>query len=341
LSDLISSNENITWYEKLPKVELHLHLEGAIPLAAMWELVQKYGGDPQLPDISALEKRFAYRDFPQFIDTWVWKNSFIREYDDFTFLAAAVARDLLRQNVRYVEAFISPPDFHKQGLQTQRIIQAVRTGLEQAPGVDVALVPDLVRDFGPQRAQRTLAELADVRNLGVIGVGIGGSEQLYPPEPFERVYREARRLGFHTSAHAGEVAGAESIWGAVIKLKAERIGHGTRAREDGALVEWLAEHQIPLEMCPVSNLRTGVVRSIETHPVREFFERGLLVTINTDDPKMFGNSLAMEYFLLESRLGFTRDEIHQLILNAVRASWLPETDKDDLERSIRTELRLS
>lgn len=341
MSDLISSNENITWYEQLPKVELHLHLEGAIPLAAMWELVQKYGGDPQLPDVSALEKRFAYRDFPQFIDTWVWKNSFIREYDDFTFLAGAVARDLLRQNVRYVEAFVSPPDFHKRGLQTQRIIEAVRRGLEQAQGVRVALVPDLVRDFGPQRAQRTLAELAEVRNLGVIGVGIGGSEQLYPPEPFERVYREARRLGFHTSAHAGEVAGAESIWGAVLKLKAERIGHGTRAREDGALVEWLAEHQIPVEMCPVSNLRTGVVRSIEAHPVREFYERGLLVTINTDDPKMFGNSLAMEYFLLESRLSFTRDEIHQLILNAVRASWLPETDKDDLERSIRTELRLS
>lgn len=340
MSDLISSIDDLTWYEQLPKVELHLHLEGAIPHTAMWELVQKYGGDPQLPDIAALEKRFAYKDFPHFIDTWVWKNSFIREYDDFTFFAGAAAEDLRRQNVRYVEAFVSPPDFHKRGLQTQRIIDAVRKGLEQAPGVRVALVPDLVRDFGPQRAQRTLAELAELRNLGVIGVGIGGSEQLYPPEPFESVYQEARKLGFHTSVHAGEAAGAASIWGAVLKLKAERIGHGTRAIEDDALVEWLVEHQIPLEMCPISNLRTGVVRSIEDHPVKKFFERGLLVTINTDDPKMFGNSLAMEYYLLESRLGFTRQELHQLILNAVNASWLPETEKDELERSIRTELHL-
>ncbi len=304
----------------------------------MWELVQKYGGDPQVADIPALERRFAYRDFPHFIDTWVWKNTFIREYDDFTFFASAVANDLLRQNIHYVEAFVSPPDFHQRGLQTQRIIEAVRKGLAQVPGVRVNLVPDLVRDFGPEHAQRTLAELAEVRNLGVIGVGIGGSEQLYPPQPFESVYQEARRLGFHTSAHAGEAAGAESIWGAVKKLRAERIGHGTRAIEDDALVEWLAEHQIPLEMCPISNLRTGVVKSIEDHPVRKFFERGLLVTINTDDPKMFGNSLALEYYLLESRLGFTRDEICQLILNAVKACWLPETEKDELERNIRRQL---
>jgi adenosine deaminase len=115
LTDFATSNTGLAWFEQLPKVELHLHLEGAIPHAAMWELVQKYGGDPQVADIPALERRFAYRDFPHFIDTWVWKNTFIREYDDFTFFASAVANDLLRQNIHYVEAFVSPPDFHQQG----------------------------------------------------------------------------------------------------------------------------------------------------------------------------------------------------------------------------------
>jgi adenosine deaminase len=335
LSDLIPSQVDSLWFERLPKVELHLHLEGAIPHAALWELVQKYGGDPELPDVEALVRRFEYRDFPHFIDTWVWKNSFIREYEDFTFFARAVAEDLLRQNVRYVEAFLSPPDFHKLGLQTQRIVEAVRRGLDQAPGVRVALVPDLVRDFGPEKARRTLAELSEVKDSGVVGVGIGGSEQSYPPEPFEQVYQEARRLGLHTSAHAGEAAGAESIWGAVLRLKAERIGHATRAVEDDALVDWLAEHQTPLEMCPLSNLCTGVVPSLDVHPVRRFFERGLLVTVNTDDPKMFGNSLAMEYQLLEARSGFSHKDICRLILNAVQACWLPDDAKKELDREIR------
>lgn len=335
MSELLPSNVELSWYERLPKVELHLHLEGAIPHAALWELVQKYGGAPGVPDINSLVKRFEYSDFPHFIDTWVWKNSFIREYEDFTFIAHSVASDLWQQNIRYVEAFLSPPDFHKIGLQTQRIVEAVRRGLDQVPGVRVALVPDLVRDFGPLLARRTLAELSEVRDSGVIGVGIGGSEHDYPPEPFEPIYQEARRLGFHTSAHAGEAAGAESIWGAVLRLKADRIGHATRAVEDPALVDWLGENQLPLEMCPISNFRTGVIPSLDKHPLRRFFEQGLLVTVNTDDPKMFGNSLAMEYYLLASQMGFSLQDIRQLVLNAVQASWLSEAEKKALEHEIR------
>ena len=314
-------------YERIPKVELHLHLEGAIPYPALWELVQKYGGDPTVPDLAALKQRFVFRDFPHFIDTWIWKNQFLREYEDFTFIAEAVARDLASQNVRYVEAFYSPPDFARHGLRPQPLTAAIRTGLDRVPEIEVALVADLVRDFGPENAARTLSELRDVRDLGVIGIGIGGSEQHYPPEPFADVYDEARKLGFHTGAHAGEAAGAESIWGAIRPLRVERIGHGTRAEEDPALLDYLAEHAVPLEMCPLSNVRTGVVESIEKHPARRYFERGIIVTINTDDPKMFGNTLAEEYTLLEEKLGFTHDDIRAVILNAIRASWLPETRK--------------
>ena len=320
----------MTWFERVPKVEIHLHLEGAIPHQTLWELVQKYGGDPSIPNPAALKQRFAYRDFPEFIRTWEWKNQFLREYEDFTFVAEAVARDLAQQNIRYVEAFFSPPDFVRHGLQTQKLIEAIRAGLSRVPGIEVALVADLVRDFGPQKAAVTLAEVSEVLDQGVMGIGIGGSEQDFPPEPFAEVYEEARRLGLHTSAHAGEAAGAESIWGALRSLQVERIGHGTRAEEDESLLDYLAEHRVPLEMCPTSNVCTGAVTSLEAHPVRRYFERGIIVTINTDDPKMFGNSLAGEYLLLAERLGFSHNEIRALILQGIQATWLPEDRKRQL-----------
>jgi adenosine deaminase len=327
------------WYQRVPKVELHLHLEGAIPLETTWQLMQKYGGDPAIPDLAALRERFAYRDFLHFLDTWVWRNQYIREYEDFTLIAEDVARDLARQNIRYVEAFYSPPDFTtRHGLRTQELTRAIRTGLERVPEIEVRLVADMVRNYGAEAAARTLAEVSEVRDLGVIGVGIGGAELQYPPEPFAAVYEQARRLGLHASAHAGEGAGPESIWGALTHLRAERIGHGTHAIEDETLMGYLAAQQVPLEVCPLSNVRTGVVPSIDAHPVRRFFERGLLITINSDDPKMFHNSLAEEYQLLEERLGFTRAEIRQLILNGIRASWLPIERKQTMLQEFQSDL---
>jgi adenosine deaminase len=322
------------WFERVPKVELHLHLEGAIPLPALWELMTKHGGDAGVPSPAALEERFRYRDFPHFLDTWMWKNGFLRELDDFTFIAEAVARHLRDQNIRYVEAFYSPPDFAAHGLDVAGITAAVRAGLDRVPGIRVALVADVVRNYGAERAARTLDALAEVRDQGVIGIGIGGSEAEYPPELFTGVYERARGLGFHTSAHAGEGAGASSVWGAIRALRAERIGHGTRAVEDPALLDYLAEHRIPLEMCPISNVRTAVVSDLDAHPIRGFVARDLLVTVNTDDPAMFNTSLAHEYRELARVHGFTPVEIRALIDNAVEASWLPAADKAELRRTL-------
>lgn len=318
------------WFELVPKVELHLHLEGAIPYASLWELVQKYGGDPAAPDLESLKRLFKYRNFPHFIETWIWKNGYLRTTDDFTFIAEGVARDLAAQNIRYAEVFFSPPDFARHGLKTQELTLAIRSGLSRVQEIEIALVADLVRNSMPEQAAVTLAEANEVKELGVIGIGIGGSEQKFPPEPFKQVYAQARKFGFHTNAHAGEAAGAASIWGAVRELGAERIGHGTRAKEDPCLLDYLAEKQIPLEMCPLSNVRTGVVNSIDEHPIKHYAERGLLVTVNTDDPKMFDNSLAEEYRLLEARLGFSREEIRGLILQGIRVSWLPGDRKQQL-----------
>jgi adenosine deaminase len=316
-----------TWYEKLPKVELHVHLEGAVPYDALWQLVCKYDNTTPLRSVDDLQARFVYRDFPHFIETWTWKNQFIREYEDFTFVAEAVARDLASQNIRYAEIFYSPPDFFRQGLRTQRISEAIREGLNRVPQIEVALVADLVRDSGPEAAATTLAEVDEAREYGVIGVGIGGSEQESPPELFEAVFARARELGFHTSAHAGEAAGPGSIWGALRALQVDRIGHGTRAEEDPRLVDYLIEHRIPVEMCPLSNVRTGVVSSYASHPVRRYFDRGVLLSMNTDDPKMFNNSLAEEYQCLAEQKGFSASEIRKLVLQGIEMSWMPEEKK--------------
>ncbi len=319
-----------TWFHSIPKAELHLHLEGAIPHPVMWELIGKYGGDPSVPNYDSLVRRYEYRDFEHFIRTWRWQTEFIREYDDFSLIAEAVARDLASQNIIYAEAFYSPPDFQRHGMETQEITAAIRRGLSRVPEVEVALVADLVRNYGPEKAERTLDEVSEVMDLGVVGVGMGGAEHDYPPEPFREVFQRARKLGFETNAHAGEAAGAESVWGAIRSLGVSRIGHGTRAYEDEELVDYLAEKRITLEMCPMSNVLTRVVESIEDHPVLMYYQRGVPVTINTDDPKMFGTTLAHELSVLEGKLGFEREDIRALVLNSARAAWLSEERKDQL-----------
>jgi adenosine deaminase len=327
-----------SWFERIPKVELHLHLEGAIPHVALWELIQKYGGDPSVRSLDALAARFTYRSFSEFIDTWVWKNTFLRQYEDFEFIAEAVANDLACQNIRYVEAFYSPGDYVSRGLEPQRLTQALRAGLDRCKEVKVALVADLIRDHGPERGAKMLRAVNEVRDLGVIGVGIGGSEREFPPEAFEEVFRQARELGFHTSAHAGEAAGPESVWGAIRTLRVDRIGHATRAIEDPKLVDYLAEPRIPLELCPLSNVMTRVIGSIREHPARLYFEKGIPLSINTDDPKMFGNSLTDEYLTLATEFGFSRLEIESLILQGVRISWLSKEDKEELTSQFESEI---
>lgn len=330
-------NEQHSWYERLPKVELHIHLEGSIPHAALWKLVQKYGGDPAVASLEALQQKFVYRDFSHFVEAWVWKNGFLREYEDFSLIAEAFAREQMCRNIRYTEAFYSAPDFARHGLEFGRLTEAIRTGLDRVAGTQVALVADLVRDYGPEQARRSLDEASEVREFGVIGIGIGGREHEYPPEPFAPVFKEARKRGFYTSAHAGEAAGAASVWGAVNNLKVDRIGHATRAVEDPALVDYLAEHRIALELCPLSNVRTGVCKSIGEHPVRTYFDRGMLISINTDDPSMFGNSLAGEYASLVECLDFRPEDIRVLIHTAILSSWLPQERQQELLEQFRAD----
>jgi adenosine deaminase len=322
------------WLSEVPKIELHVHLEGAIPLATLWDLVVKYGGDPAVPTLQALAERFRYKTFEQFIDTWVWKNSFLRSYEDFELVAEAVARQWASERIVYVEAFYSPGDFARHGLKTQELTLALRRGLARVPEVRVQLVADLIRDFGPSRALRTLSEVSEVRTEGVIGVGIGGSEQDFPPEPFAFVFATARKQGFHTSAHAGEAAGAGSIRGALESLEVDRVGHATRAAEDPTLVDLLLKAQIPLELCPLSNCATGVIPALSLHPLRRFFDLGMRISVNTDDPAMFGYSLARELDLVAEAFAFTDAELYRLICDAALSAWLSPQESLALQATL-------
>jgi adenosine deaminase len=325
-------------FNSIQKIENHLHLEGAIPLETLWQLIEKYGGDHAVCDLDKLKEKFTYRDFNHFLETWLWKNKYIREYEDFTFFSDAVFKDMIRQNIKYAEVFISPSEF-KGNMDIQKIIEAISKSIKNNSEIRVNLIIDLVRNLGPENGMRTLYEIRDVKNYGIIGIGLGGAEKEYPPELFKDIYEKAREFGFKTTAHAGEAAGAESIWGALLTLKVDRIGHGTRAIEDHKLLEYLADNQIPVELCPLSNLRTRVIGSITEHPVKTFIDMGIPVSINTDDPKMFGNSLSEEYQALRDSFNFSDEAINNLIINSIHTTWLDEKEKEILIEEFKRELQ--
>ena len=316
-------------FQTIPKIENHLHLEGAIPLDTVWQLIQKYGGDKSVSTIDKLKERFVYQDFNHFIQTWSWKNQFIREYEDFSIITESVIQDLVHQNIKYAEIFISPSLF-KNRLEIQKIVEAISVQIEKNTRIKINLIVDLVRNYGAESEMRTLHEINEVRNAGIIGIGIGGSENEYPPELFKDIYSQARKFGFKTTAHAGEAAGPKSIWSAIRELKVDRIGHGTRAIEDKNLLKYLADNRIPVEVCPLSNLRTKVIASMNEHPVKTFIDLGIPVSINTDDPKMFNNSLNEEYQSLKDSFNYSDKDIYNIIINSIHTTWLEQNEKENL-----------
>jgi adenosine deaminase len=300
---VLSSRTLAQMVVKVPKVELHLHLEGAIPLETLFHLIQKKG-EPSIKNIGDLQRKLIYTDFDHFIDTWIWKNTFITEERDFEGITYDILCSLTHHHVKYVEAFYSPSDYFGQGFSTQKITEYVIKGKERAYracGIRCGLILDIVRG------------------------------KKYPADVYSPVYRKARQKGFRLTAHAGEAAGAESIWAAIRTLGCERIGHGVRAYEDPELVHLLKRKKLPLEMCVISNVRTGVCPSVEAHPISQYFRKGLLVTVSSDDPTMFNTTISREYLVLAEILGFSVEDLKCISLNGITASFLPEKDKDELK----------
>jgi len=314
----------------IPKVELHLHVEGAIPFETLLRLIHKKEPGSPIKTLEDLQEKFRYTDFPHFLEIWRWKDSFITDEGDFEEIAYQVLRDLSTQNVKYVEAFYAPGSYQQQGLSVQGITEALIAGKEQAYqdfGIRCELIIDLIRNHGQEKGLRYLNDVTPYLGKGVIGIGLGGPEHDFPADPYADLYQEAKQRGFRLTAHAGEAAGAHSIWAAVEKLDAERIGHGLRAYEDPELISLLKERQIPLEMCVVSNVKTGVCETIEAHPIKRYVHEGLMVTVNSDDPVMFHTSINMEYRVLLQNLDFTIDELKRLSLNGIEASFLAREEK--------------
>ncbi len=319
----------------LPKIELHLHLEGAFTLETLYRLIKKYGGDHDIYSIEDIKLKFIYDKFEDFIQTWYWKNKYFREGEDFELSTYETLVGLKQQNVVYIEAFFSPWDFGHNGISMEEITESVILGCERAEkdtGIQWKLIADLNRDHGPELASKHLEKIAAYNNRGVIGVGLGGNESLHPAALFTDVFQEAKALGLRRVAHAGEAAGAESVYSTIIDLNAERIGHGVRAIDNPDLMNLLKQSQIPIEVCITSNVMTGAVPSINYHPVKQFLRQGLKVTINTDDPTMFNCTLNDEYFLLLGVLQCSLQDIKNVCYNALESSFLDHVERIQFEK---------
>ena len=323
----------------MPKIELHLHLEGAFNFEFLYHLIEKYGGDPSVSNAADLQKKFNFRDFPHFIELWFWKNQFFKTPADFEESTYHTIKDLAGQNVIYAEVFFSPWDFIVNHLTVEEITEATLSGIRKAEKefqIRCSLIADIVRDYGAEGAIKRLDQITPFLKSGVIGIGLGGSEQKFPAQDFSEVFREAGRRGFHLTAHAGEASGPESVWTAVKKLGVERIGHGVRAIEDPELMEYLKIKKIPLEVCVTSNIKTRVFKTLLAHPLPVLLEKGLAVTINSDDPAMFGSNLTDEMILLHEKMNFSLSSLQSLMETALEASFLSESEKLKLRKYFRS-----
>jgi adenosine deaminase/aminodeoxyfutalosine deaminase len=310
----------------LPKAELHLHLEGTIDSATLLELRKKHGKESTLTEV---EQLYQYKDFAGFLMAFKAITEDLQTPADYELVVHGLMQKLKAENVLHAEVYVSVG----VNLWRQQDFAAIFEGLERGRergerdfGVSLLWIFDAVRQFGAEKAKDVTELAVRYKGRGVVGFGIGGDEAKAGPELFREVYAYAADNGLRLTAHAGESAGPDSVWGA-LNLRAERIGHGLTASHDPELVEELSRRQIPVEICLSSNLRTGVCSAIAEHPVRRYFDQGIMVTLNSDDPAMFGTTLAGEYQLAQDAFGFTDEHLRELARNSFEASFLPAEKK--------------
>lgn len=325
----------------MPKVELHVHLEGSIRPATLLTLARRNGVALPADDLEGLRDFYRFTDFQHFLRVYFTITSCLQTPEDFELVAYEFGADMARQNVRYAEVTFTPhTNVTNTGLPFDEILAALDVGRARAAGdfgVQMAWVLDIVRGM-PETQREVAGWAAAAQDRGVVALGLGGPEQGNPPQDYARAFALAREAGLHSVPHAGELAGPESVWGALQALGAERLGHGVRCIEDPALVAYLREQQVPLEVCPTSNLCLGVYPSYADHPLRRLWDLGLYVTVNSDDPPMFNTDLVREYRALVDHMGFTVEELERLSLAALGASFLPAGRKEKMDRAFRAEL---
>ena len=315
----------------LPKAELHVHLEGCVEPDMLWELAVKYQTPLAAQGRESVQQLYATRDFSGFLQAFKTVCQHLRAPEDYERVTYAALARLARQNVRYAEITVAAGVILWKSEDLPASFSGIEAGYERARrdfGLRVQWIFDAVRQFGPEAAMAVARQAAALQDRGVMGFGIGGDEQQAPPAQFRDVYAYARRQGLRLTAHAGETGGADSISDAVHVLGVERIGHGLRAIEDPALVRSLAKMQIPLDVCITSNMRTGSLEAAPAHPLPLYISQGVLVSLNTDDPALFGTDLNREYLLAHEVFGLDRSQLISLAESSFRAAFLTHQEKE-------------
>ena len=323
---------------KLPKAELHLHLEGTIEPSTLVELSERTDEVPMT--LAEAEALYAYTDFSGFLLAFKAVCARLKGPAEYELAAWRMLEKLAAQGVVHAEVYISVGVVYfwrkVEDAANPRLFEEIFEGLERARvrgerelGVTLYWIYDAVRHFSLAEAERVFRLAVKLKEEfpSIIGIGLGGDERVAASEPFRAIYAEAKAAGLRLTNHAGETTGPEAIWEA-LSVGSERLGHVVSAGRDAALVEELRAKRIPLELNPSSNVRTGVCAGWEEHPLRRYFDAGLFVTLNSDDPAFFGSTLENEYRLAAEVLGFTRAELAELAANSFRASFLPDSDKE-------------
>jgi aminodeoxyfutalosine deaminase len=327
------SKAQIEFIRRLPKAELHLHLEGTVAPETLVELSQRH--DPAPLSLDEARALYRYTDFTGFLMAFKAVTERLRTPQDYELIAWRMLQRLAAQGVVHAEVYVAVGVVHYWGrTEIEPLFTALEHARERAErelGISLYWIFDAVRHFGPEAAARVFRKAAAMRGKypSIIGIGIGGDERQTGADVFRDLYAEARNSGLRLTAHAGESTGPESIW-AAINIGAERIGHGLTAIEDPELMEVLTERQVPIEICITSNVRTGCCLPLTAHPVRSYFDAGLMVTLNSDDPAMFASDLECEYALAANDFGFTREHLREMAANSIEASFLPPERKVEL-----------
>ncbi|AKJ10462.1 adenosine deaminase [Streptomyces incarnatus] len=330
-----------TFIAGLPKAELHVHHVGSASPRIVSELAARHPDSKVPSDPEALADFFTFTDFAHFIDVYLSVVDLIRTPEDVRLLTYEVARDLARQQVRYAELTVTPFSSTRRGIDELGFMAAIedaRKAAEAEFGTVLRWCFDIPGEAGLESAEETARLATDdrIRPEGLVSFGLGGPEIGVPRPQFKPYFDRAIAAGLHSVPHAGETTGPQTVWDALTELRAERIGHGTSSAQDPALLAHLAERRIPLEVCPTSNIATRAVRTLDEHPVKEFVKAGVLVTINSDDPPMFGTDLNNEYAVAARLLGLDERGLAELAKNAVEASFLDAAGKARITAEIDT-----
>ncbi|MFE3590287.1 adenosine deaminase [Streptomyces niveus] len=323
----------------LPKAELHVHHVGSASPRIVSELAARHPSSKVPTDPEALADYFDFTDFAHFIDVYLSVVDLLRTPEDVRLLTFEIARDMARQNIRYAELTITPFSSTRRGIPEDAFMEAIedaRKAAEAEFGVVLRWCFDIPGEAGLEAADETLRLAVDLRPEGLVSFGLGGPEIGVPRPQFKPHFERAVAEGLHSVPHAGETTGPGTVWDALKELRAERIGHGISSAQDAELMAYLAENRIPLEVCPTSNIATRAVTDIELHPIRTLVSAGVLVTVNSDDPPMFGTDLNNEYAVAARLLELDERGVAGLAKGAVEASFLDQAGKDRLNNEIDT-----